>query len=97
MNTLKSKDGTTIAFDQQGGGRPLILVDGAMSTRSSGSKPELAKLLAQHFTVYSYDRRGRGASGDTTFIQRRSHRSWWNSSVSSKVPADGHRRHDLRF
>lgn len=65
MNTLKSKDGTTIAFDQQGGGRPLILVDGAMSTRSSGSKPELAKLLAQHFTVYSYDRRGRGASGDT--------------------------------
>src|SRR5256714_15492140 len=65
MNTLRSKDGTTIAFDKQGDGPALILVDGAMSTRSSGSKPELAKLLAQHFTVYSYDRRGRGASGDT--------------------------------
>jgi pimeloyl-ACP methyl ester carboxylesterase len=65
MNTLKSKDGTTIAFDEQGDGPPLILVDGAMGTRSSGSKPEIAKLLAQHFTVYSYDRRGRGASGDT--------------------------------
>lgn len=65
MNTLKSKDGTTIAFDEQGDGPALILVDGALSTQSSGSKPELAKLLAQHFSVYSYDRRGRGASGDT--------------------------------
>src|SRR2546430_11626148 len=41
MNTLRSKDGTTIAFDKQGGGPPLIVVDGAMSTRSGGSKPEL--------------------------------------------------------
>jgi len=65
MTTLKTKDGTTIAFDKQGDGRALILVTGALSTRSSGSNSELAKLLAQHFTVYSYDRRGRGASGDT--------------------------------
>src|SRR5438270_1563826 len=65
MNTLTSTDGTTVASDKQGDGPALILVDGAMSTRSSGSKPELARLLAQHFTVYSYDRRGRGASGDT--------------------------------
>src|SRR5438132_9830254 len=65
MNTVNSTDGTTIAFEAQGGGPPLILVDGAMSTRSSGSKPELSKLLAQNFTVYSYDRRGRGDSGDT--------------------------------
>src|SRR5438445_5661420 len=65
MNTLKSKDGTTIAFDRQGDGPALILVDGALSTRSSGSKPELAKLLAERFTVFSYDRRGRGNSGDT--------------------------------
>jgi len=64
MNTLRSNDGTTIAFDDQGDGPALILVDGAMSTRSSGSKPGLSKLLAQHFTVYSYDRRGRGDSGD---------------------------------
>jgi len=64
MDKLKSTDGTTIAFDKQGDGPALILVDGAMTTRSSGSKPDLAKLLAHHFTVYSYDRRGRGDSGD---------------------------------
>jgi pimeloyl-ACP methyl ester carboxylesterase len=65
MNTLNSQDGTRIAFDKQGAGPALILVDGALSTRSSGSKPDLAKLLAQRFSVYSYDRRGRGDSGDT--------------------------------
>ena len=65
MTTLKSKDGTTIAFDKQGDGPALILVNGAMSTRSDGSNPELARLLAQRFTVYAYDRRGRGDSGDT--------------------------------
>jgi len=62
---VRSKDGTTIAFDKQGGGPPLIVVDGAMSTRSGGSKPELARLLAEHLTVYTYDRRGRGDSADT--------------------------------
>jgi hypothetical protein len=51
MSTLKSKDGTEIAFDRQGKGPAVIMVDGAMSTRSGGSKPELARLLAQHFTV----------------------------------------------
>jgi pimeloyl-ACP methyl ester carboxylesterase len=65
MNTLRSADGTTIAFDQQGRGPALIVVDGAMTTRSSGSKPELARLLSSRFAVYSYDRRGRGDSGDT--------------------------------
>jgi pimeloyl-ACP methyl ester carboxylesterase len=65
MKTVTSKDGTTIAFDEQGDGPALILVDGAMSTRSSGSKPALVTLLADDLTVYSYDRRGRGDSGDT--------------------------------
>jgi pimeloyl-ACP methyl ester carboxylesterase len=65
MDSVRSQDGTTIAFDEQGDGPALILVDGATGTRWSGSKPELAKLLSQHFTVYSYDRRGRGDSGDT--------------------------------
>src|SRR5712691_5510416 len=65
METVRSPDGTMIAFDKQGDGPVVILVDGAMTTRSSGSKPELAKLLAQDFAVYRYDRRGRGDSGDT--------------------------------
>jgi pimeloyl-ACP methyl ester carboxylesterase len=65
MNTLTSKDTTTIAYDKHGTGPAVLLVDGALCTRSFGSKPELVKLLAQHFTVYSYDRRGRGDSGDT--------------------------------
>ena len=64
MNIVDSADGTKIAYDSKGGGPALILVDGAMCTRSSGAKPELVRLLARHFTVYSYDRRGRGDSGD---------------------------------
>jgi pimeloyl-ACP methyl ester carboxylesterase len=65
MNTLSSHDGTTIAYGQQGEGPALILVDGALTVHSSGSGQELAKLLAPHFTVYGFDRRGRGESGDT--------------------------------
>ena len=62
---VTSQDGTNIAFDVQGDGPPLILVDGAMTTRGGESRPQLMALLAPHFTVYSYDRRGRGESGDT--------------------------------
>ena len=65
MNTLSSQDGTTIAYDQWGEGPALILVDGALTVHSSGSGAELARLLAPRFTVYGFDRRGRGESGDT--------------------------------
>ena len=65
METVRSADGTAIAYDQAGHGPLLIIVDGAMNTRSSGSKPQLVELLAARFTVLSYDRRGRGDSGDT--------------------------------
>ena len=65
METVRSADGTAIAYDQAGHGPLLIIVDGAMNTRSSGTKPQLVDLLAAHFTVLSYDRRGRGDSGDT--------------------------------
>src|SRR5690348_2283447 len=64
MHILSSRDGTTIAYDEQGEGPALILVDGALTVHSSGSG-ELAKLLAPHFTVLGFDRRGRGQSGDT--------------------------------
>ena len=59
-----SNDGTTIAFEELGKGEPIILVDGALCSRSFGPMPKLAPLLAQHFTVLMYDRRGRGASTD---------------------------------
>jgi pimeloyl-ACP methyl ester carboxylesterase len=66
MQKVTSKDGTEIAFDRSGSGPALILVDGAFGSRTFGPNEPLAPLLAQHFTVYTYDRRGRGDSGDTT-------------------------------
>jgi pimeloyl-ACP methyl ester carboxylesterase len=65
MQKLTSKDGTVIAFDKQGTGPTLLLVDGALSACSMGSNAELVKMLAPHFTIFRYDRRGRGESGDT--------------------------------
>jgi pimeloyl-ACP methyl ester carboxylesterase len=65
MNHAISKDGTAIAYERNGSGPALILVDGALCSRSFGPMPKRAPLLAPHFTVYTYDRRGRGQSGDT--------------------------------
>src|SRR5262252_915276 len=62
--TTTSRDGTTIAFTKRGFGPPLIIVDGAFCYRENGPATELASVLAQHFTVFTYDRRGRGESGD---------------------------------
>ncbi|TDO68326.1 pimeloyl-ACP methyl ester carboxylesterase [Kribbella sp. VKM Ac-2571] len=64
MNTVVSKDGTTIAYDRRGNGPALVLVDGALCSRAQGPMPDLAEALADRFTVYNYDRRGRGDSGD---------------------------------
>jgi pimeloyl-ACP methyl ester carboxylesterase len=63
MQTVTSNDGTAIAFDTFGSGPPLILVGGAIATRAAAGSA--ARLLGEHFTVYAYDRRGRGDSGDT--------------------------------
>jgi pimeloyl-ACP methyl ester carboxylesterase len=60
-----SRDGTRIAFTMMGSGPSVVLVDGAFCYRENGPAPDLAPLLAQHFTVFVYDRRGRGESGDT--------------------------------
>jgi pimeloyl-ACP methyl ester carboxylesterase len=65
MNQAISKDGTAIAYERSGSGPALILVDGALCSRAFGPMPKLAPLLAPHFTVFVYDRRGRGQSGDT--------------------------------
>src|SRR6266446_6916429 len=63
MNRVTSKDGTRIAFDQSGKGPAIILVVGAFNDRFTGAP--LRHLLEPHFTVFNYDRRGRGNSGDT--------------------------------
>jgi pimeloyl-ACP methyl ester carboxylesterase len=59
---VQSKDGTRIAYDRQGSGPTVILVGGGLTDRSENVP--LAVELAKHFTVYNYDRRGRGDSGD---------------------------------
>jgi pimeloyl-ACP methyl ester carboxylesterase len=65
MPTVTSADGTTIAYEHTGSGPALILVDGAMCYRAAGPMRPLAALLQDAFTVYTYDRRGRGESSDT--------------------------------
>ena len=65
MSTVTSKDGTKIAYQTRGSGPAVILVDGALGYRGLGFGQSLAELLAKHFTVYSYDRRGRGESSNS--------------------------------
>ena len=62
LTLIESADGTGIAFDRSGSGPPLVIVVGAFCDRST-TKP-LATLLASGYTVYEYDRRGRGESGN---------------------------------
>jgi pimeloyl-ACP methyl ester carboxylesterase len=62
-NNATSADGTSIAYDRTGEGPALVLVVGAFCTRQTTQA--LTPMLASHFTVYEYDRRGRGDSGDT--------------------------------
>jgi pimeloyl-ACP methyl ester carboxylesterase len=67
MSTVRSEDGTTIAYDRHGAGPPLILVGGAFQHRAfDPSTVRLGELLgAAGLSVFHYDRRGRGESGDT--------------------------------
>src|ERR1044071_5511328 len=62
MNSVTSKDGTKITFDQLGKGPAVVLVSGGSVDK--GSNASLAEALSSHFTVYNYDRRGRGESTD---------------------------------
>ncbi len=63
MSKVISRDGTPLAYERTGGGAPVILVGGAFSTGTA--EGPLAGLLAGRFSVVTYDRRGRGGSGDT--------------------------------
>ncbi|SHE10748.1 Uncharacterized hydrolase SAV2581 [Chlamydia abortus] len=64
MKTIISKDGTRIAYQKQGNGPAIVLVSSAAADHRDAAG--LAEQLADHFTVYNYDRRGRGQSSDTT-------------------------------
>ncbi|XXX74569.1 alpha/beta hydrolase [Sorangium sp. So ce134] len=65
MKTTRSKDGTTLAYDVHGSGPPLVYITGASCFRSFKPVLQDVKEFAKEFTVYNYDRRGRGDSGDT--------------------------------
>ena len=63
-STVISADGTAIASTATGEGPAVIVVDGALCHRSFGPSGGIAEQLAAEYTVYTYDRRGRGESGD---------------------------------
>jgi len=63
--TVRSADGTEIAFERSGSGPALVMVDPAGGYSGFDNIRGLGALLAADFTVLTYDRRGRGASGDT--------------------------------
>jgi pimeloyl-ACP methyl ester carboxylesterase len=68
VTNVMSADGTQISYDVAGSGRPVILVDGALGFRAMGFGGSLAEQMAGSLSVYSYDRRGRGRSGDAAAL-----------------------------
>jgi pimeloyl-ACP methyl ester carboxylesterase len=67
VRTVRSLDGTVIATQRTGppDGPVVVMVDPALGSSGFRQSAGLADLLAQEFTVVTYDRRGRGASTDT--------------------------------
>jgi pimeloyl-ACP methyl ester carboxylesterase len=63
METVTSADGTAIAYEVRGEGPTVVLVGGAFNDRNSPA--DLAEALSRRYTTVTYDRRGRGDSGDT--------------------------------
>ena len=63
QGAVRSKDGTSIAYEKTGNGPVVVLVSSALADREATRR--LARLLADRYTVINYDRRGRGSSGDT--------------------------------
>ncbi|WP_314147773.1 alpha/beta hydrolase [uncultured Leifsonia sp.] len=64
--TVTSADGTALAYSAWGDGDPIVIIDGATAYRAvTPENAKVGELLADAFRVISYDRRGRGESGDT--------------------------------
>jgi pimeloyl-ACP methyl ester carboxylesterase len=63
--TAISRDGTLIAYDRSGRGPAVVVIDGTFGSRTFGPNVKLPAKLSAHHTVFHYDRRGRGGSGDT--------------------------------
>jgi pimeloyl-ACP methyl ester carboxylesterase len=63
MASVASVDGTTIDYDIAGSGPVIVFAAGVFNLRDTLA-PLAAELNADH-TVLTYDRRGRGESGDT--------------------------------
>lgn len=70
MSTLTSSDGTRIAYEVTGAGAPVVIVDGAMCYRDNGPARPLVEQLARDFTVFAYDRRGRGETGGEFSVEK---------------------------
>jgi pimeloyl-ACP methyl ester carboxylesterase len=62
FRTVTSTDGTSIAYDVIGSGPAVVLISGGLNQRVMYQK--LIDLLQDSYTIFNYDRRGRGDSGD---------------------------------
>ncbi|MEO7371341.1 MAG: alpha/beta hydrolase, partial [Ilumatobacteraceae bacterium] len=62
---LRSADGTSIGWSRTGDGPPIVMVSPVMASRARGPQLGLPAALAEHYTVFTYDRRGTGESGET--------------------------------
>ncbi|MGF6889431.1 pimeloyl-ACP methyl ester carboxylesterase [Nocardia sp. GAS34] len=65
---VTSSDGTRIAYERSGSGPAVVVVDGALCHREMGPARSIAAALADRYTVFAYDRRGRGESGDSAVV-----------------------------
>ena len=64
IGRVTSKDGTVIEYEKSGSGPPLVIVMGALGYKEFVASQQYAEALSKNFTVYNYDRRGRGGSTD---------------------------------
>jgi len=59
-----SSDGTPLAYFRRGSGPALVVTHGSIATKEQWIPASEA--LAEHVTLYVYDRRGRGGTGDAS-------------------------------